>query len=149
MLLAALRRHTSDLRSYSRAFLRNGITAHLDQKMGCQLIKEIRRNYKGRMLASPVPLISEESNFFKKKTIRPQERAIVEEIVCNYFKRNGADYVQQPATTIVDNRYTAQTYCVDSSGFLPDIQRPPDDYRHMNKFYGREVLQAITETLGC
>jgi len=140
-LLRVLSRQ-ADASSYSLAFLRDGIGAQLDKAPSSLLIRQIRPDYRGRILVSPPPLISEQSNYFGDHGGKPGERAVIDEVLRDYFERHGAGYVPQPENTVVDGRYTAAAYSdrsVRPNGAI--------EYRHMNKLYGAEVLRAIATKL--
>lgn len=151
LLLQSVRRHSADLRSYSVAFLRDGVAEYLDKRLTCELIRQIRLTYKGRLLVSPLPMISEQSRALNAQGVESAECALLDDILHGYFEQLGAEYIQQPEVTIVHNIYTAKEYCIDSVRLVAElnVKHPEDDCRHMNKLYGREVLRAIAEKLGC
>lgn len=139
----------SDPRSFSSAFLSEGIGSQLDRNPACALIGQIRKGYEGRILISPQPLISEQSGFFREGTIGSGERVALDEILQQYFLRLGAEYLPQPERTVVDHKYTAASYSVGSVALLGDLDivHPSDEHDHMNGLYGAEVLRAIATAL--
>ena len=141
-LYLTLRAHQSDLRFYSEAFLREGIPEFLATRPAIDLIRRIRANFKGRIFASPQPLVSAGQNFFGGQTIRRTERDILDDIVIKFFSGIGVDYVPQPSSTIVDEQYTAAAYCIATTN-----EKHANDISHMNGLYGTEVLRAIAARL--
>ncbi|HVU21065.1 MAG TPA: hypothetical protein VHC71_14945 [Hyphomicrobium sp.] len=138
-----------DSGTFSASFLVAGMKSHLHAKPTNALIRQIRSSYKGRILVSPQPLVSEESAFFGDQIISGGERAETDRILQEYFEQIGAEYLAQPESTIVDNKYTAKKYSINSVALIGDlnIKHPPNEHFHMNGCYGAEVLRTIYRKL--
>jgi hypothetical protein len=147
--MASVQKLRSDPRSFSSEFLRDGIKSHLDGKPTNALIRQVRASYKGRIMVSPQPLISEESDFFDGQTISSGERAEIDSILRQYFDQIDAEYLAQPQATVVENKYTAARYSTGSVALVGElnVKHPPNERLHMNGLYGAEVLRAIAGKL--
>lgn len=148
-LLKRLRKRSNCLSDYSAALLRCGIESFLDDRPPIKLIKSVRLSYSGRIIASPQPLLSEESGVFGDCKMSEAERIALEAAIRDYFAGIGTVYAPQPARTISANQYTAAKYSTGSVSLVGDldVKHPSDENNHMNGSYGAEVLYAVAAIL--
>jgi hypothetical protein len=150
-VLSHLRQGRSDIGGYSGAFLRDGLAAFFAGSKIGQIVLKVRNDYRGRVLVSPMAMISRQSRMFENQGVGAWEVAAINEAFAAGLSGFGLEFVPQPPATVVHNCYTDESYCIGSvrlTGEL-DQKHPADDYWHMNGLYGGAVLAAIGARLGC
>lgn len=146
-LLDSLRRTGGDVRQYSRAFLRDGIAGWLGTSHAATLIHRIRSSYTGRILVSPMPLMSEDSKRFDGRTVEAGELTLLNDILSEFYAAGGAEFLPQPNETIVQNKYTSTDFSIGSVPLGGDVRHRKAEYYHMNARYGEAVLRKVSERL--
>lgn len=132
---------------YSAGFLVAGLHEYLDGRPSCQLIKQVCQTFKGRTLVSAQPMILEQSGRMIDIPIAKTTHDSINDALSRYFAEFGAEYLPQPASTVIDHRYTAARFFI-RGGDLKAKNNPELDFTHLNEHYGAEVLQSIVARIG-
>jgi hypothetical protein len=143
--LLSLRKVSPHLRSYSNAFLGDGLRSCMEQAPSWNLVRSLRSEFGGRLLMSAMPLSSEDGTKFKGISITDDELALLNTHIGAELGKINIEYVSQPPGTIRDGKYTKREFCIDSVRLAAKLcyKHPDDDYIHMNEQYGSEVLHAV------
>lgn len=148
-VLASLHRAGSGLHSYSDALLREGLERWIGTGPAYALARSLRADYEGRVLMCGLPFRSEESRSLAAVSMSPQDLSRLNALVSDILSANHLEYVAQPLTTVVENKYTKKEYSWKSTRLYKDlsVRHPENDYGHMNEHYGAHVMAEISERL--